>query len=265
VGIQVLDPTGPQALDSGGGGQMTTNAKVIVNSSNPVAAATSGGSTLTAPEFDITGGYTGSGFIGTMKTGVPPSPDPLAYLPQPDPSTMPVQSTKKLTLSNGRPALQPGVYKGGISVSGQAGLKLQPGIYYMDGGGFSFTGQGALDADGVMIFNAPQNSNDIVSIQGSGKGAVNVTPPSSGLYQGISIFQDRNSATSLNIAGNGNFNFEGTFYAASALLKISGNSPDNTIGSQYISYDLTLSGSGGVKIIWNADQVARFRTIGLVE
>jgi Putative Flp pilus-assembly TadE/G-like len=265
IGILVLDPTGSQALSGGGGGTLTTTAKVLVNSNSVAAAATGGGSILTAPEFDITGGYSGSGFNGTLKTGVTPTPDPLAYLPPPDPATMPIQSNNKLTISNGTQTLQPGVYKGGISVSGQGGIVMQPGIYYMQGGGFSFTGQGSLLAPGVMIYNAPKNSNDIVSIQGSGKGAVNVTPPSSGLYQGLSIFQDRNAATSMDISGNGNFSFLGTFYAAKALLKISGNSPDNYIGSQYITYDLSVSGTGGVQIVWDANLVARFRNIGLVE
>jgi hypothetical protein len=265
IGILVLDPTGYQALSGGGGSSLYTTAKVLVNSNNVTAAYTGGGGLLTAPEFDITGGYGGSGFNGTIKTGVQPTPDPLAYLPVPDPSGMPIQSHSPLSISNGTPTLSPGVYRGGISVSGQGGIIMQPGIYYMDGGGFSFTGQGSLNAPGVMIYNAPQKSNDIVSIQGSGKGAVNVTPPSSGLYQGISIFQDRNFATSMNISGNGNFSFLGTFYAAKALLKISGNSPNNYIGSQYITYDLSVSGTGGVQIIWDANLVSRFRNIGLVE
>ena len=265
LGILLLDPTGRQSLSGSGGGSLNANAKVIVDSNDSAAAATNGGGALTAPEFDITGGYSGSGFNGGVKTGVSPTPDPLAYLPQPNPNTMTVQSTKKLTFTNGTQTLSPGVYQGGIDVSGQASLILSPGIYYMQGGGFSFTGQGSLLALGVMIFNAPQKSSDNVSIQGSGKGAVNVTPPSSGIYQGISIFQDRNATTSMNISGNGNFSFLGTFYAASALLKVSGNSSGNLIGSQYISYDLSLSGNGGVQIVWNPDNVARFRSIWLVE
>jgi hypothetical protein len=265
IGILVLDPTGAASLSGGGGGTMTTNAKVIVDSNNAGAASTNGGGSITAPIFDITGGYVGSGLVGTINTGVPPTPDPLAYLPEPNPATMPVQSTKKMSVSNGTPTLQPGVYQGGISVSGQGGLILQPGTYYMDGGGFSFTGQGSLTATGVTIFNAPQSNSDTINIQGSGKGAINVTPPTSGLYQGISIFQERNSTPPLNISGNGNFSFLGTFYAAKALLKISGNSPNNYIGSQYISYDLSISGTGGVGILWDPGLVARFRTFGLVE
>lgn len=265
IGILVLDPTSPGSANGTGGGLFTTTADFIVDSNSPSALTTSGGGAMSAPEFDITGGYSGGGLSGKIYTGVTPTPDPLAYLPPPDPSTMPVEHTGKLTLSNGSTTLQPGVYKGGISVSGQANLTLSPGIYYMQGGGFSFSGQGSLTAPGVMIYNEPLNSNDIVSITGSGKGAVNVTPPSSGIYQGISIFQDRNAATSMNIGGNGNFSFLGTFYAARAVLKISGSGPNNYIGSQYISWNLVLSGNGNVLVQWDANLIARFRFLGLVE
>lgn len=265
IGILVLDPSSSASADGTGGGNFTTTANFIVDSNSPSALTTSGGGTMSAPEFDITGGYSGGGLSGKINTGVTPTPDPLAYLPQPDPSTMPIQHTGKLTLSNGSTTLQPGVYKGGISVSGQANLTLSPGIYYMDGGGFSFSGQGSLIAPGVMIYNEPQNTNDIVSITGSGKGAINVTPPSTGIYQGISIFQDRNFATNMDIGGNGNFSFLGTFYAARANLKISGSGPNNYIGSQYISWNLNLSGNGNVVVQWDANLVARFRFLGLVE
>jgi hypothetical protein len=265
IGILALDPISPASVNSTGGGDFVTNAKFIIDSSNAAAVQTSGGGGLTASEFDVVGGYSGGGFTGPIRTGQTPIPDPLAYLPVPNPSTMPVQSNNKMTISNGTPTLQPGVYKGGISVSGQAGITMAPGIYYMDGGGFSFAGQGSLLAPGVMIYNAPKNSNDIISINGSGKGAVSVAPPTSGVYQGISIFQDRTFTTSMNIGGNGNFSFLGTFYAAKATLKISGSGPTNYIGSQYVSWNLALSGNGNVTVHWDADLVARFRYIGLVE
>ena len=78
--------------------------------------------------------------------------------------------------------MSPGVYHGGIAISGQANLTMEPGIYYMDGGGFSFTGQGNLVANGVMIFNAPKKTSDVVSI--SGTGSIVMSPPTSGHLQG---------------------------------------------------------------------------------
>src|SRR5262249_40103820 len=98
----------------------------------------------------------------------------------------------------------------------------------------------------------------------SGQGSLIITPMTTGVYQGISFFQDRTSTASLSIIGNGNLNISGTVYAAGASVKISGNSSGDVIGSQYISSDLTLTGNGKVSINWNGS-TARTRRIGLIE
>ena len=85
-----------------------------------------------------------------------------------------------------------------------------------------------------------------------------------GPYQGISFFQDRNSTVPLSITGNGNLNMSGTFYAARASVKITGNGSGDVVGSQYISYDLTLGGNGSLSISWSG-ATARTRLIGLIE
>jgi Flp pilus assembly protein TadG len=271
TGLLVLDPTSPGSLTSTGGGgvNITGGASIIVDSNNPAAAQGKGTGNLAAPEFDITGTpgtlTTGGGaFVGTIDSGVPPTPDPLRYLPQPDPSTMTVQSDHPLHIAGTNPVtLQPGVYKGGISISGQGSVTLMPGIYYMQGGGFSATGQGNLTGNGVMFFNAPQSNSDNINL--AGLGSMNITPPTSGIYTGLTIFQDRNATIPLSVSGNGATSITGTFYAAKALLGVTGNGLQNVLGSQYISYDLTLGGNGGININWNAQGTARTRIIGLVE
>src|SRR5262249_9563888 len=160
-------------------------------------------------------------------------------------------------------SLQPGVYKGGISVSGQGQLIMAPGIYYMDGGGFSFTGQGGLSASGVMIYNAPQSSSDRISINGSG--AITLSPPTSERYTGISLFQDRTSPNTVYVAGNGSSSFSGTFYVAGGTLNVTGNGTGNVMGSQYISYDLVTGGTGSFNINWDENLVGRTRILQLVE
>lgn len=274
-GIILLNPRMPSALSLSGGGTVNvSNASVIVDSNHAQAAYSGGGSRATAKEFDIVGGYgvsSGGSFNGPVYPGSQPVPDPLAYLPPPNPSTLPVQSTKKLSISNGKTTLQPGVYTGGIAISGNATVTLSPGIYYMNTGGFSLGGGGStggtLIGDGVMIYNAPgpKNSSDVISINGNPSSNVRISPPTSGLYQGIALFQDRTATQSISISGNGNFNLTGTFYAAKANLAVSGNGGNYTIGSQYISDSMTVTGGGTIGISWNQNATARMRTIGLVE
>src|SRR5262249_53428917 len=148
------------------------SASVIVDSMAPGAMNANGGTTVIAPKFDVTGSWVtsgGSSFQGTINTGVPPTPDPLRFIPAPDPSTPFVQSDKKIQYSGSTPLiLQPGVYIGGVSVTGQGSVFMNPGIYYMQGGGFNIGGQGSLTGYQVMIYNDPQSNSDTISLSGTG-------------------------------------------------------------------------------------------------
>ena len=57
----------------------------------------------------------------------------------------------------------------------------------------------------------------------------------------------------------------GTFYAASAELKVTGNGTQDTIGSQYISNTLKLGGNGSFNVDWNPNVVPGIRQVWLVE
>lgn len=267
--ILLLDPTSSGALSGVGKGSITvTGGSIVVDSNSPTGGMLNGYSIVSAPEINFSGvpGWSTSGnasFVGTIQSGQSPTPDPLAYLPPPDPNSLPIQSNSSLSYTGVNiVTLNPGVYKGGISIGGQTVVTLNPGIYYMDGGGFSFSGQGSLIGNGVMIYNAPGSSGGAISL--TGNGLVNITPMTTGPYQGISIFQDRNSNVPVQVSGNGATAITGTFYAADATLNITGNGAADVIGSQYISYDLSLSGSGSINVNWSGG-TARGRFLGLVE
>jgi hypothetical protein len=266
-GIILLDPSKSGSLTVTGNGSMSVvGVPTIVDSNAPDAVTTTGGAaTIITPELDVTGipGVSGTGVIGTVNSGSPPVPDPLAYIPEPDPSTMVVQSNNQTKASNGTLSIQPGVYNKGISISGQGSLVMAPGIYYMKDGGFSFTGQGSLTAIGVMVFVSPNQSSDIVNIQGTG--AINYSPPTTGIYAGISFFQERTSTNVMNISGNGSSQMSGTFYAAHGILNVTGNGAQDTLGSQYISYDLVVNGNGNFAVNWDVNLTGRLRIITLVE
>ncbi len=265
VGIHVLDLHEPSALRStgGGAGQVTGGAAVIVNSDAPDAAVTTGGGTVTADNFSVVGGTSGGGFIGNMNTGMQPQPDPLRGIPQPNKSDYTTQSNGPKHYSNGNRTLSPGVY-GGITITGQANVTMLPGIYYMDGGGFSFHGQGNLVANGVMIYNAPNSPSDGINLSGANGGSVSITPPTSGVYKGMTLFQNRSADHTMSISGNANFSVKGTFYTANGHMNVTGNGAAQ-IGSQYVSRTLDINGGGGMLIDYDADDVIPRRVLGLVE
>lgn len=269
--IITLDPINKGSLNAAGNGSITVQgAPVQVNSSNYSAMIANGNGFMTADTFLVTGspGYTtpgGGSFVGPIVPNSPPIPDPLAYLPYPDPNTMIVRRTNKLQHSgNQTDTLQPGVYQGGIDITGGTVI-LNPGIYYMQGGGFKLGGQGNLYGNGVMIFNAPESNSDTISIAGGGTCVL--SPMLTGPYQGVLLFQTRESTAPVSVTGSSGavFTISGTFYAAGALLNVAGNGAQQTIGSQYISYDLELSGNGTYYCTWTPDLTPGIREIRLVE
>lgn len=273
-GVIVLDPSVQNALDASGNGSVTLTggAHMIVDSKDPSSAArATGGGSLTAPVFDITGGANGA-FNGTVNTGTLPIPDPLAYLPQP---TKPNAGTMTTTNDKGAKTytLTPGTYGPNSTKlpnfgNGDTIILQQGGIYYIDGGGLTSTNGATIKMDtttsgGVLIYNAPSGTQQNQGINISG-GTVNLSPLTSGPYAGIVLWQDRSSPVAMSIQGQGGFTIKGTFYTANALLSVTGQGT-NTIGSQYISRTLALSGGGNTLIDYTDNGTARIREIYLVE
>jgi Putative Flp pilus-assembly TadE/G-like len=273
IGILVLDPTSPSSLKIGGGAHAyVPKSPVLVNSTSSTDMYCSGtGPVLLSEQFELTGNYGGGvpgvNFIGPIDVGVPPTPDPYLYLPQPDKTTLLKQSLQTATIvTDGAGVrtyyLQPGVYKGGLSFSGKDSVVMAPGVYYMDGGGFSFSGMGSLTATEVMLFNDGHNNSDSVKI--TGQGAVTWTPPSTGTYKGMTLFQARGQTQVVTMSGQGAMNIKGVLYAANALMDVSGNG-DNYIGNQVVCWQMNFQGNGNFYVPWDPGNMVPVRNLKLVE
>jgi hypothetical protein len=278
-GIIVLDLEDKNTFNAHGNGVINIiGAPVTVNSNHPEAAITNGSTDaqILATGFDITGGYIetgGSTFRAAdgslpppMNLGTPPKPDPLAYLPIPNAATMPAGTITVVNDGMGYKTytLTPGVYEGGLDYSGKANVIMEPGIYYMKEGGFSFAGQGYLKGAGVMIYNDTSANSNSQDISITGQGSVELSAPSSGVYQGILLFQERTSATEITVSGSGLYKVSGVFYAANARVNVTGNG-DMYVGSQYISRYLDLGGNGNLNIDYRANKPPSHRVLQLVE
>lgn len=313
-GMLMLDPNGKASLKSSGNGKvvLTNNGAFVVNSNNPEAAVMSGNGNLQASSVYITG--SGPGFVqngsgtflgadGTAGTaqinvGVTPTPDPFATLPVPkasdysagwDPTKNKVANNMTISssINSSTPGavfeggdwtlhLKPGTYKGGIGISAGSGKIVldpnpdgSPGIYYMDGGGFKSTGGAKLFGSNVMIYNDGGGT-----VQVTGQGDVNLTPPTSGVYKGMVIMQEPTSTKTISMQGNvnQNFNITGTLYAAKGLLSISGNggldgqgNPKQNIGSQYVVWDFDVTGNGSFNVAYSGGEPVTIRKIQLVQ
>jgi Flp pilus assembly protein TadG len=281
-GILVLDPTGNNSLDvTASGGVTVTNGGAIDVDSN----SASGGLTITNTGnvtadtinlSDNTYNHSNSGdAIGTINYKQPATPDPLALLPEPSQPSAPsltgtalaAYSTNNGINYSGTTTLDlyPGYYPG-LNLSSSGGVVLHdnldgsPGIYYIGSHGLSATNAGGISGSNVMIYSAGTGN---ISLTGSGN--VTLSPPTTGTYEGITLFQERSSTKQVSITAQGNMTVSGTFYAAAAKVAITGQGNfTNTVGSQWIAYDLAVTGSGSLNVSYNG-LASPLRQIQLVE
>ena len=138
---------------------------------------------------------------------------------------------------------------GTIQASGNGKLKLNPGTYVVKTK-LSVTGNAAIQGTGVTLYFAcsaypsPCGSSG-ASFELTGNGTLAVSPPTSGNFQGITIFYDRAVTTSSSLTGNSD-GFGGTIYMKSAMLQLTGGG--GTIDSVVIANTVKMSGNSTLRI-----------------
>jgi hypothetical protein len=264
-GLLLLDPTDDKSLMVDGKGTVTVNncGAIVVDSSDPRAIFLSGDAVVTATEADVglgggavTHGHAVLNLLEPEFNQEAATADPFA-LPLPP---APANHFPAVQVSTGAVTLSPGTYDGGIQVTGDASVTLLPGIYYMNGGGFSVSGQGSVTGSGVLIVNAPTGPSDQITFDG--QASVNLTAisglaPGLAPYNHFTIFQDPASANTVMITGQASLTMTGILYAPAALLKIDGDgsavvsTDTNPTGGIVVARDAMVTGNGS--LIINAD------------
>ncbi len=224
--VVALDPTARGALTVGGGGKLTAGCGVIVDSTDAYALNLNGGGCVDALQIGVTGGVDGTCLTPAPTLGIPPTLDPLSTLqPPPTPATTTANNFK---MSGGTAVLNPGLYAGGMDISG-GDVTFNPGVYILEGGDLAISGNTIARGDGVMFYiTTSQGSGNpqygTFKIAGTAK--VDFHAPSSGDYEGMLFWQDRNapdkSTLYADIVGTSDSIFEGTIYLANNETKYAG-------------------------------------------
>lgn len=135
----------------------------------------------------------------------PPLADPLANFPAPNYSDYPVRSTHKASYAGSSTyTIEPGIYIKGISISGNAVVHMNPGVYYMAGGAFEVKANATVIGNGVMIFAGSESgkSGRAADIEIDTTGRVILTPATSGVFTGMTMFMERASDQDITIDPN---------------------------------------------------------------
>lgn len=229
-GMYVLAPTGNNAFQAVGNNTLTIGTgSLYVNSPATSAVSIAGTATVTATSFQLVStGKPGGTLNGPVYLGVPPVADPLANLPVPNPSSYPVQSATTVNVA-GPVTLNPGVYQGGITVQTTGNLTLNPGVYLLGGVGLQVGG--TVQGNGVMLYASAGGFSTATTA------TVNLSPPASGTYTGVSLYQDRGLGLGLNLYANHSHQITGAIYALSAPLTFNagtGTGPVDVLGGMIV-------------------------------
>ncbi|MCX7669053.1 MAG: hypothetical protein N2439_03150, partial [Anaerolineae bacterium] len=249
--VVVLDPNACSALNVSGSGTITVRrGNITVNSTcNPSISVGGGASITTETPIVYVGGVSGASAITPPPVRGSPLPDPLASLPVPDAcnscASSPTQSCTKTSCA-------PGCYKNGLSLSGGT-LTMASGVYCIAGSGMKITGGTNLSGSGVVLYFM-QGGFDI-----SGNGTLNLTPPASGTYQGILIFQARNNTSSSKISGQAALSgIHGVIYMPVGALELAGGA---SVDANFAVSTLKVTGGGGMVIEGYTGAGANWSTI----
>ena len=248
--IYALGQTGTGLATNGSGSSLSAACGIVVNSS-AASALNAGSGAVFGTSVAVAGTYSGSCSSSEpsgCRTGVPPQPDPLAQLADPQFSGCDFGAPTPVNVSGGVVTLNPGTYCNGISIGSGASVTFQPGVYILNGGGLSVSGNSTIQGTGVTFYNTAQGkySYGPVNLTGGTLGFLNA--PTSGPTAGILFFQDRTiipkSGKSSNvIAGSSNLNFTGTFYFPTTDLTFSGGGQVSANYTIFVARTITVGGN----------------------
>ena len=260
-----------------------TDAGTLTNSECPGNAFyTNGTVNVNTSANDVVGGWNMTG--KSFDISLPPSraghyDDPLIGVPVPTPTSAPVQTCP--TYGGGKAGtvtLQPGVYNctidppggwglqfdpgdyyitGGIVVNGNGDVTFGQGLYFLQGKGLIFTGNGVVTGDGVTLYI------DEGEVTLTGTGDAQLTAPTSGPYEGVVIFQNRSLTTTVNMSGDAISDGWGAVYAAGAQIHLVGNTGSTL--HQFISDTFLMDGKSSITVDYFSGFLVAVPVMSLVE
>jgi Putative Flp pilus-assembly TadE/G-like len=283
--IYALNQTASGALSVAGGSKIISmNCGIAVNSSSSSALVISGNSstTITAAFEKIVGGFQRNGQAQISPTPITVShfSDPLGNLPAPP---TPTQCDHfDYSISNGSDTLGPGTFCGGITISGPANVTFNPGIYYIYGGGISFTSANSrINGTDVMFFNTDGRGvaglpttgftkTSFAPIIISGQPNVTLSAPTSGTYSGVLFYKDRNFSASYpnntdQITGQTQPTLTGTIYLPGDNLLLSGGVSTGQNQPAIIADTIQVSGGADLKVQTTSSGNSQHKFVALVQ
>jgi hypothetical protein len=159
--------------------------------------------------------------------------------------------------------MQPGIYQNAFSLNSGQNVTMAPGIYVFENG-FNLGSNSVLSGSGVtMYFTCPgYTTSDTTpcasyvsgggipnSFDASAGASYNLSAPSSGNYQGVLMMADPGNTAQMNFTGTSTASTNGTIYAPSETINVTGNSSTGeSMDSIIIAGGLNVTGDGSLSL-----------------
>lgn len=245
-----LSKTASSAIAGQGSTNVNLNGcSLYDNSANATALTVGGSAQVSALSVGVVGGISGGSGLSAdqgIRTGIGPVTDPYAGTTVAAPGACTDNNFKpKDTVTIG-----PGVYCGGMTLNAGVTVTLQPGIYYIDGGGLSVNGGATLTGDGVTLVFTSKNRGDWPTATINGNANINLTAPQSGPTAGLVVYGDPQmpTGTSFKLNGGATQSFGGAVYIPSGAIQYAGGAATSTSCTQIIGDTVTFVGNSSVAV-----------------
>ncbi len=225
----------------------TVDCYVHNNSNSSQSSVAQGNPRLGTADVCLNGGFEGKKWTPGPELGCGVKSDPFnSVLKPPVPPCGP-------KFKKGRPGetvrLSPGNFCGGINIPSNANLALDPGVYIISDGPLKLGANATISGQDVMFYMTGDRAN----FELHSGGTWNVTPPQSGEYRGMVIFQDRDSTPIQpnEIKGGGSLDINGIIYTPNGELKLQGSPVLNIrgAGNMIVTDTMKLQGSPELNVI----------------
>lgn len=252
--IYALDSTsGDFAFQSPNLVNFVTDCGIYVNSN----ASTSGTVNAGGAEIGVVG--TSSGSFAPTPIDIPSFVDPLANLPIP--AVPPTCNHVNYQVPPDPPNLDPGIYCGGITISGNSTVTFAPtdgnSTYTLKGGGLTVSPTATVNGPGVTFYNTyfgNQYPYGPINLSGASPGTLSA--PTTGTYAGILIIQDPSVPIGFAPSTIDNTNGEryiGALYFPTTTVTYNGNS-QTELATLIVAWQVSISGTA-----YFTDYASQFR------
>jgi Putative Flp pilus-assembly TadE/G-like len=216
LGLSGASPAGVHIKNNGN--VTARDCDVYSNTNKPAGLIVDDSAKVKAALICVVGGYAGgAGASPTPLTDCPVFPDPLASR---SPPVVGGCDYNDLLIKDEIKTLDPGVYCGGIKISGTSKVSLNPGTYIIADGRLEVTGSGTLEGESAGFYLTGSSA----TIDFDAGSTISLKAPKSGPLAGILFFEDRGAPShrTHRIRSNDARMLLGTIYLSRGKLLIEG-------------------------------------------